>query len=179
MTKMNFRQVDPKDLLIIKNWLDEPHVQEFWDNSQEHKDDIAIFANGRKQSSLYYDGIFTYWLALMDLIPYALIMTSKIEKTDDVNESWLPFIPEKTEACSLDFMIGNTDFLGKGYGSSTLQAFTHMLFEKSQKKIHTFIIDPNVNNPRAAHVYEKAGFKKQGIFQRRDENFELMVLKLS
>jgi hypothetical protein len=35
---------------IIFQWLAQPHVQEFWDNSQEHKDDIVNFMDGRSYS---------------------------------------------------------------------------------------------------------------------------------
>lgn len=29
-----------------------PHAQEFWDTSQEHKNDILIFIDGRKEPSI-------------------------------------------------------------------------------------------------------------------------------
>ena len=31
-------------------WLEEPHMQEFWDNTEEHKNDILNFIYGRKQT---------------------------------------------------------------------------------------------------------------------------------
>jgi len=29
---------------IIFEWLDKPHVREFWDNSQAHRDDAPVLA---------------------------------------------------------------------------------------------------------------------------------------
>ncbi len=46
--------------------------------------------------------------------------------------------------------------MGKGLSSSMIQAF---LLDKFLQVTEVFI-DPEVNNPRATHVYEKAGFKK-------------------
>lgn len=37
-------------------WLNEPHVQEFWDNTQAHKEDILNFIQGRKTPSQYAEG---------------------------------------------------------------------------------------------------------------------------
>lgn len=59
MDGIEFEQATLKHKDIIFQWLAEPHMQEFWDNSQEHKDDILIFMNGRKKASSYFNGIFT------------------------------------------------------------------------------------------------------------------------
>lgn len=37
---------------IIFQWLNEPHVQEFWDNSPVHRKDILIFLMVEKNSLL-------------------------------------------------------------------------------------------------------------------------------
>jgi hypothetical protein len=45
---------------IIFSWLREPHVQEFWDNTQGNKDDILNFIGGRTEPSNYCDGKYIY-----------------------------------------------------------------------------------------------------------------------
>ena len=52
------------------------------------------------------------------------------------------------------------------------------------QKADTFLIDPDENNPKAKHVYEKAGFKEVGEFDVKDGAFKghnsiLMVRVLS
>jgi RimJ/RimL family protein N-acetyltransferase len=61
-------------------------------------------------------------------------------------------------------MIDNENYLGKGLAASTLEAFTKFLQEDVDPTIDTFIIDPDPNNPRAKHVYAKAGFNRVGDF---------------
>jgi RimJ/RimL family protein N-acetyltransferase len=56
-------------------------------------------------------------------------------------------------------MIGNPKFFGKGYGSKTLSDFINYFREFYDPKADTFIIDPASDNPKAKHVYMKAGFK--------------------
>ena len=48
---MKFEKVTNAHLETIFSWLSEPHVMEFWDNTQAHKDDIVNFAEGRKTPS--------------------------------------------------------------------------------------------------------------------------------
>lgn len=43
---INFEKASISHIDIIFGWLAEPFVQEFWDNTQAHKDDIANFAEG-------------------------------------------------------------------------------------------------------------------------------------
>lgn len=60
---------------LIFDWLDKPHVQEFWDNSPEHRQDIFNFIEGHAERSNYFDGIFTYWIGFIDSDPFCFVMT--------------------------------------------------------------------------------------------------------
>ncbi|MBM3192099.1 MAG: hypothetical protein FJZ63_05570 [Chlamydiae bacterium] len=59
---LTFQKASLDHLEHILQWLEEPHVREFWDNSLEHKEDIVVFMKGRKATSPYWDGIFDYWV---------------------------------------------------------------------------------------------------------------------
>ena len=59
-SKITFRLAQVQDEPIIFSWLVEPHMMEFWDNSQEHKDDIFNFLHGKKQA--YFYGTTKYWV---------------------------------------------------------------------------------------------------------------------
>ena len=45
---LRFEKISLQHIDIIFGWLTEPFIQEFWDNTQGHKDDILNFVNGRK-----------------------------------------------------------------------------------------------------------------------------------
>jgi len=144
---------------IIFSWLAEPHVQEFWDNTQDHKDDILNFMNGRNEPSNYYDGKYVYWIALAFGQPYAMIMTIQETIQDDIGELKHSHLSKTGNTYSLDYMIGNTAYIGKGYGTQTLIEFVNFFRDQFDKKADTFLIDPASDNHRAKRVYEKAGFK--------------------
>lgn len=145
-------------------WLNEPHVQEFWDNSQDHKDDILIFMNGRKQPSNYFYGLYNYWIGLADNVPYCLIMSLQEKPHYPMPALKKTYLSSQGNTYSLDFMIGNKDYVGKGLAGQTLAAFIDFMTEHFDSQADTFFIDPDVKNPKARHVYEKAEFRYVGDF---------------
>lgn len=168
---------------MIFNWLEEPHIKAFWDNSQTHRDDIINFMEGRRTASPYFDGIFDYWVGSVSDVPFCFLMTAEVFNVEGLSSLWQQNLSKKGHTYSIDFCIGNTDYFGKGYAPPALRAFTKFIREKVDPKANTFFIDPDENNPRAVHVYEKAGFKNVGDFVMEDGYFKghkslLLVLNL-
>jgi hypothetical protein len=77
INSMYFEKVNQQHLETIFSWLAEPHMQEFCDNSQKYKDDIVNFINGRVTPSVYFGGIFTYWIGMIDNEPFCFILVFK------------------------------------------------------------------------------------------------------
>ena len=162
--KIDFRTAQLSDKEMIFSWLTEPHVQEFWDSSEAHKQDILNFINGRKIPSTYCEGKYQYWIAEYDSQPYALLMIIPTTQLDPVDLIKKRYLSQTGATYSIDYMIGNPSFVGKGYGALTLSSFIEFYREKIEVTADTFLIDPTTDNPRAKHVYEKAGFKCVGNF---------------
>jgi predicted acetyltransferase/RimJ/RimL family protein N-acetyltransferase len=159
MNNITFKKVGFEQKDVIFSWLAESYIREFWDNTQDHKDDIINFIEGRKSPSSYCDGKYVYWIAYCDGEPYAMIMTIQETHKDDIGETKLVYLSKTGHSYGLDFMIGNSKYLGKGYGAETLVKFISFFRSNFDEKADTFLIDPAANNPRAKHVYQKAGFQ--------------------
>lgn len=166
---IHFKKADSSHQAIIFEWLEEPHVTEFWDNSQAHKDDILNFINGRKTPSNYFDGNFSYWIGYVNNDPCAFIMTIKENPGEDRPDIKNQYISLSGTTYSIDYMIGNKNYLGKGLGAEILNNFTIFFKTQIDPMADTFFIDPNTSNPRAKRVYEKAGFKYIGDFLMDDD----------
>ena len=82
-------------------------------------------------------------------------------------ELWRIHLSKTGKTYGIDFGIGHTKFLGKGLAAPTLQEFTKFFQNNIDPHADTFFIDPDDNNPRAKHVYEKAGFKSVGKFKQQ------------
>lgn len=148
---------------IIFAWLAEPHIQEFWDNSKEHRDDILNFIYHRPQT--YFAGTTQYWVGYVENEPYSFILSDILEKEqDDLTDTHLKYMSQTGHTISLDFGIGSIKYLGQGLGATTLIEFMKFYRNNVDPKADTFFIDPDENNPRAVHVYSKAGFAKVGQY---------------
>lgn len=150
----------------------DPHVKEFWDNSQAHKDDILNFMNRKKEPSDYFGAIFTYWVGLFDDVAYCLIMTHEENESMDLPDNYKPYIFICGKIFGLDFCIGNTEYLGKGLAAPTLITFMDYFVKEIETDTDTFLIDPFMNNPRAIHVYQKAGFQIKCEFTQEGGYFD-------
>src|SRR5579871_1579214 len=160
---ISFRKADVSLQPIIFSWLEEPHMKEFWDNSLEHKNDILNFIEGRKQT--YFAGSTKYWVGFVDNEPFCFILSDQILSAEkELHEIYRKYLSAKGNTIALDFGIGNIAFLGKGLAAKALAAFMEFYRTKIDSAADTFFIDPAENNPRAQHVYEKAGFKLVGDY---------------
>lgn len=161
MKEITFEKATQKHKEIIFKWLAEPHMMEFWDNTQDHKDDILHFINGEKQH--YFYGTTKYWVANIDDDSYAFILTDEIKESQEGLSELLKQNLSKTgNTIGLDFGIGNKAFLGKGLAAPTLKAFVRFYQTNVDHEADTFFIDPDEHNPRAIHIYQKAGFNIVG-----------------
>jgi len=156
--KIHFEKVTPQHIETIFNWLAKAHVQEFWDNSQSHKDDILNFANGRREPSDYFDGLYHYFIGYHNNEPFSLVMLFKEQPEYEMPALKREHLSKEGSTYSLDFMIGNPGYLNKGLSPPTLKAFTEFVQAELDLSADTFFIDPDVTNSKAKHVYEKAGF---------------------
>jgi predicted acetyltransferase/RimJ/RimL family protein N-acetyltransferase len=184
MANINFEKATLNHKDLVFEWIEKPHVREFWDNSQEHRDDILSFMKGRTEASHYYDGIFTYWIGSIENEPYCLLMTSEVIDVPDLPNVWRENLSQTGKVYSIDFCIGNEKYLGKGLAGPTLEAFTRFIKETVDFSVDSFMIDPAETNPRAKHVYEKAGFETAAEFIRSNCFFEginhfLMIKKFT
>ena len=182
--KIHFEKASINYKKTIYDWLEASHVKEFWDNSQNHKDDILIFMNGRKDPSHYFEGICHYWIGFINNEPYCLFVTTEVLPTEqEIPEAWKSYLSKSGKTFTIDFMIGNETYFGKGLASPTLKAFTGFIKTKIDSSVDTFLIDPEESNQRAIHVYTKAGFHHVADFHRDWQNAKnvkhyLMVKKM-
>jgi RimJ/RimL family protein N-acetyltransferase len=164
MTTITFDKATLADKDTLFSWLATPHVQEFWDTTQAHKDDLINFMQGRKTPSSYCNGQYVYWIAQTNGEPFAMLMTIQTTVHDPIDEIKLQYLSQTGHTYGIDYLIGHTKYLGQGYGAQTLIAFMAYFREHVDTKTDTFLIDPASDNPKAKHVYQKAGFEHVSDF---------------
>lgn len=85
------------------------------------------------------------------------------EKIGQINYNEIDQEKKKVE---LDIIIGEKEFMGKGYGTDALKTMIKYLFDNFN--INKIWIEARANNPRAVRAYEKAGFQKEGLLHQDD-----------
>ncbi len=75
-------------------------------------------------------------------------------------------IDTRNKKVELDIIIGDKEYLGKGYGTDALKTLIRYLFNNFD--INKIWIEARANNPRAINAYKRAGFKKEGLLRQED-----------
>ena len=144
--RFTFTPVNKDFRPLIHAWLSEAHVREWFygDGLKKTLEDLDAFFLG--------SSIFQHWLAYEGGVPFGYLLTSKVRK--DEQDEYSRFCVSEGDAITLDVLIGNTDYLGKGLTHHMIQEFLETQFSD----VEEVLIDPEVMNHKAIHVYQKAGF---------------------
>ncbi|MEM8857796.1 MAG: GNAT family protein [Chloroflexota bacterium] len=78
-----------------------------------------------------------------------------------VGEVVLNDIDEDNRSASFRIALGNVQHFGKGLGTEATRLIVDFGFK--QLNLHRIELEVFDFNPRAQHVYEKVGFKKEGV----------------
>lgn len=129
----------------MHHWLKLPHAAEWFygEGLQNTLNGIDRFVAGSQEAQ--------YWIGYDKEHPFAFLITSRVEKPVDTLSKWCA---EKGEAITLDLLIGDTDYIGKGLSGKVIRDFLLTEFPT----VDQVLIDPELTNTRAIHVYKKAGF---------------------
>ncbi|MBS0628763.1 MAG: GNAT family N-acetyltransferase [Verrucomicrobia bacterium] len=148
-TSLKFADARADQLELLKAWLKKPHVAKYWGDGGLTIPDFILFTSG--QSS-----IFRHYFGYYGLHPIVFLMTSIAEEGGHL-EQWRE---KGGKNLTLDIMIGDENFVGKGYGSIILEEF----LQQKCKDVAAILIDPELENERAIRFYKKAGFEPQGVY---------------
>lgn len=142
-----FRQLVRADLPMLHEWLQRPHVAEWWHEpstlAEVEREYLPVVTN---ESSTH---------AYIAMLAGEAIGFIQSYLPMDSNEGWWP---EETDpgARGIDQFLADSDQLGRGLGSSMIDAFVERLFQESA--VTKVQADPSPANERAIRSYLRAGF---------------------
>ena len=146
---IRFTPVTASDYPVLRRWLDNPHVREWWGEPDTALDKIRVMVDGRDTTRPF--------LFSCDGEPAGYIQCwtvgDEVAGGNAPDAPWLLDLPK--DAIGVDLFIGEPGQLGQGIGTVAMRAFLARLFAEGVK---TVIIDPDETNLRAVRAYKKAGF---------------------
>jgi RimJ/RimL family protein N-acetyltransferase len=164
--EFTFKPLQEADLNLLCDWLNEPHVKEWWD---DHLTDEEIKSTYKKRIG---DIIVAPFIAYLNDKPIGFI---QYYQADKVGDGWWPNEVEGT--FGIDQFIGDKNLINRGVGTKMIRAFVEHLFcNLNAKKIMT---DVAPKNRRAIRCYEKVGFEFDEEIMTPDGLAHLMVINKS
>jgi aminoglycoside 6'-N-acetyltransferase len=141
LQRYDFRTVAEEDFSMLRGWLAEPHMAQWWKPVEQSIANIRAAMESVETEPLIVE---------LDGKPIAYLQCY-----DPHLEDGHPYQDQPFGTLGLDISIGPADFLGKGHGSAIISQFAEQLFDEGAPRV---IIDPHPGNLRAIRAYEKAGF---------------------
>ena len=157
MASYQFRPMSAEDLPLVRAWLAQPHVREWWGDPDEQFDLVSGDMN---------EPAMDQYIVSTDEKPFGYLQCYRL--TD-----WnICFGPQPEETRGIDQMIGMPDMIGRGHGSGFIRVFIEDLLANGTPRVVT---DPDPGNARAIRAYEKAGFVRDREVDTPDGIALLMV----
>jgi aminoglycoside 6'-N-acetyltransferase len=153
-----FRPMSKADLPLVKRWLAEPHVMQWWGDTYQQFEIVS--------GDLEVEAMDQFIVAT-DERPFGYLQCYNPEVWPD---NGLGVHPTGTRG--IDQFIGEPDMVDRGHGSAFIGSFVDRLLAAGASRV---ITDPDPANARAIRAYEKAGFRRDRLVETPDGTALLMV----
>lgn len=152
-----FRRVATADLPLIRRWLREAHVRDWWGDPDEQ---FALVSGDLDEPAM------DQFIVLAGDKPFGYLQCYRLT-------AWnTGFGPQPEGTRGIDQFIGESDMIARGHGSAFIRAFVDEQLRNGLPRIAT---DPDPLNLRAVRAYEKAGFIRDRMVETPDGPALLMV----
>lgn len=146
---MKIRKFKYEDLNIMRVWLAQDYIQKYWGDPRDWTKEIT--------ENLDADWV-KYFIVECDM-PIGFLQYYETDKAPQGEWS-----DEPIGTVGIDYLIGDIEYLGKGYGSKMLRLLVD--FIRSKNEYDYIVADPIVQNVSSIKVLENNGFKQNanGLF---------------
>ena len=164
--RFDFRPLAEHDLPLLSEWLNRPHVAEWWGDAPVSSSAVRekYLPRIRGPSSVSPN------LAILHDEPVGFIQSYVAAEQGD---GWWPDESDPG-VIGIDQFLADADSLGKGLGTEMVSQFARALF--ADRSVSRIQLDPKPTNLRAIRCYEKAGFRKHGVIETPDGLVVLMTM---
>ena len=162
---LSIRPATPDDAPILRRWDELPHIRAATSNDGS----VAFDADWDEELAARDDGT-AFFLALVGDRPIGMLQI--IDPATERSHYWGEVQPGLR---AIDIWIGDTDYLGRGYGTRMMRFAIEHCF--ASPEVRAIVIDPLVNNVQAHRFYRRLGFE---FVERRvfDEDSDCHVFRL-
>ncbi|MBA3774159.1 MAG: GNAT family N-acetyltransferase [Ramlibacter sp.] len=147
-----FRPITRQDFPLLGHWLTQPHVLRWWADDpspQALEVDYGGTIDGTEPSEVF--------IALRAGTPLGLIQRFRLTAYPQYLEALRPLVDVPAGAYSIDYLIGERDSTGRGWGSEMIRVFTQAIW-REDAQASAVIVPVHTANAASGRALEKAGF---------------------
>jgi putative acetyltransferase len=161
---MKIREFKREDLNIMRVWLGQDYIQKYFGAPQDWIKEIS-------------DNISADWVKYFIVECDTPIGFFQYYETDKAPQG--EWSAEPIGTVGIDYLIGDTEYLGKGYGSKIVRLLVDLI--KSKNEYDYIVADPIAENESSKKVLENNGFKQNtnGLFCLDLTNTEIKIYRAS
>ena len=141
---MKIRRLNVEDLELISTWLEQSYIREYWGEPSDWLTEIT-------------ENISADW------VQYFIVETAKpigflqYYETDKAPSG--EWSDEPAGTVGIDYLIGDPEYLGKGYGTQLISLFVE--FIKSANRYKYIVADPVSASKSSVKVLDNNGFRQK------------------
>lgn len=158
----HFQKLRQGDLRLVRYWLMEPHVADWWTPAEE---DIIVMEKEMRDPRA---NVTRY------IVAHGARDFAYIQVYDPAGDEFWADNPQSPGTYGIDQFIGDSQMIGFGHGTNFLKAFVAVL--KQQDDVKRIIVDPAPDNIPAIRCYGQVGFKKEKDIVTPDGPAVLMAI---
>jgi len=163
---LNFASLRDENLPTLYSWLQRPHVREFY-----HKKPVPA---GDRFHAEYLQRLAPDWPTKCFVTHVGLTPIGYIQAYKVAHYPGYAATIQETTGISLDLFIGETEFVGQGWGRLILLKFMHEVAFPLFSGEHMCWIYHETSNHRALGASRAAGFKHARNFTEEGDQKQLM-----
>jgi RimJ/RimL family protein N-acetyltransferase len=145
MKNISLRAINNLDIPLLTEWLNKDYILKWYHNPEEWLEEIN--ARNDKFSWIHH------FIVMDGNTPIGFCQYYDCFEANDM-EAWYEVAQRGTY--SIDYLIGNEEYLGKGYGKAIIKLLTTVI-EQINHAIQ-IIVQPDENNQPSNHVLLANGF---------------------
>ena len=165
---ITFKPLEEKDMTLFFTWVKKTHIAQWWKSDTYEK-----FVEKYRPKIALQSYVFPFIMYINEK-PIGYIQYYLADKADD--GWWSKTHGQPAGTVGMDIIIGETNFIGKGFGPMLIKKFIEKIYQET--KTSKIIIDPDVTNIAAIRCYEKIGFKRVKEIDSPTEFFDTEPGKL-
>jgi RimJ/RimL family protein N-acetyltransferase len=147
MDELTLRPLEDANLPLVAEWLNKPHIEKWYAPVDEWLAEIRE-RNGRFSW-------LRHFVVMDGDVPVGFCQYYDCFDSAGLEDWNGREFPRRGEVYSIDYLIGEENYLGKGYGKALVRMLTDMMFALGAREI---IVDPDEENARSSGVLTANGY---------------------